>query len=111
MSTSPGSVISSKSHPPPPTSRPAFVDVDKIRNAYQMVAVISQRPSNGLLTFSIFREFERDGRIDRTGFIPEDMADIYLDMAKMAVARMRELRASGDLPFATRPHHQFDEHA
>jgi len=81
-------------------SRPPFVDVDRLRNAYGMVAVISQRLTNGMLTFAIFREFERDGGSARTNFIPEDLADVYLDFAKVVVNRMRELRAAGDLPIA-----------
>lgn len=85
-----------------PMVRAPFVDVDTLRNSYDMVAIISQRLSNGQLTFSIFREFARDGETAKTAFIPEDMAEVYLDFAKIVVARMREIRAAGDLPYATK---------
>jgi hypothetical protein len=83
-------------------ARPPFVDVDRLNNAYGMVAVISQRLNNGMLTFAIFREFERDGSAARTNFIPEDLGDVYLDFAKVVINRMRELRASGALPVSVR---------
>ncbi len=84
-------------------SRPPFVDVDRLKNAYGMVAVISQRLNNGMLTFANFREFERDGEMARTNFIPEDLGDVYLDFSRVVIARMRELRAGGTLPVALRP--------
>jgi hypothetical protein len=84
-------------------SRPPFVDVDRLHNAYGMVAVISQRLNNGMLTFAIFREFERDGEWARTNFVPEDLGDVYLDFAKVVITRMRELRTSGTLPVRTTP--------
>lgn len=90
---------------PEPLSRQTFVDVDQLRNSHGMVAIISQRISNGLLTFSIFREFERGGEIAKTAFFPEDQADIYLEFAKLVLDRMRELRAGGNLPISVRSSH------
>jgi hypothetical protein len=77
---------------PESTMRAPYQDIDKLRNAYGMVAIISQRLSNGMVTFSIFREFERDGEIARTAFIPEDLADVFLDFSKLVVERVREIR-------------------
>jgi hypothetical protein len=89
MTTSPDSV----GHPPKRESmRPPYRDIDRMHNVYGMVAIISQRESNGLLTFSIFREFERDGEIARTAFIPEDLAEVYLDFSKLVIERVREIR-------------------
>jgi hypothetical protein len=87
---------------PDPMSRAPFQDVDRLSNAYGMVGIISQRLSNGLLTFSIHREFERDGETGKTAFIPVDLADVYLDFAKIVVERMRELRDAGNLPYPIR---------
>lgn len=85
---------------PPPDSR--FRDIEKIGpNSVGMVGVISQRLSTGMLTFAIFRVFERDGRQCQTGFVPEDMGEIYLDFTKIVLERMRALRASNDLPVPT----------
>lgn len=88
----------------PSTAHLPYVDVDRLSNAYGMVAIISQRMKNGVLTFAIFREFERNGDTERTNFIPEDMGEVYVDFAKLVLTRMRELRASGTLPpLMTRP--------
>ena len=76
------------------------MDVDKLENSSGLVAVISQRSANGTLTFAIFREFVRDGHVDRTGFVPEDLGPAYLEMAQLAIDRMKVLRAGGGLPFA-----------
>lgn len=100
MST--GSALSSKPTPPPPTSRAGYVDVDKLQNSSRIVCVISQRRATGVLTFGIFREFDREGVVDRTSFIPEDLAEPYQDMVRMAIERMRELREHGKLPFPLR---------
>ncbi len=84
---------------PEPMSRAPFQDLDRLRNAYGMVGIISQRLSSGLLTFSIFREFERDGEIARTAFIPEDLAEVFLEFSGIVIARVREIRATKDLPY------------
>ncbi len=100
MST--GSVLSSRPSLPEPTSRPGFVDVEKLRNSDDIVAVISQRSSNGKLTFGFFREFPRDGAIGRTGFIPEELGESYLRLVQDTIRRCAELKASGALPYPTR---------
>lgn len=81
----------------PPSDSP-FIDVDRLTNAYGMVGIISQRRSNGQLTFSIFREFERHGDINKTAFFPQDLSEQYLDFAKIVVERVRSIRAGGGLP-------------
>lgn len=67
-------------------------------NSYGLIAVISQRLRNNVITFAIFREFERDGVTDRTNFIPEELGEVYLEFAKLVVERVQQLRASGTLP-------------
>lgn len=90
--------------PVTPGPRVPYVDIDRLSNAYGLVAVISQRTNTGMLTFSIFKEFERDGVTERTTFIPEDMIEVYMDFAKLVHERMRVLRQSGTLaPPAARP--------
>ena len=88
----------------PPTrdvhSSPApYVDVDKLRNAEGLVAIISQRRANGTFTFGIFKEFERDGQTERTGFVPAEMAESYIALVRIAVERIERIRATGKAPF------------
>lgn len=105
MST--GSALSSKSTTPPPISRAGFVDVDRLENSNRIVSVISQRRTTGILTFGLFREFERDDgggrRTERTSFIPADLAESYLDMVKLTIERIHHLQKNGPLPFTQRP--------
>jgi hypothetical protein len=80
-----------------------YQDVDRLRTADNMVAVISQRRKGGELTFCIFREFERDGRTEHTAFIGETMTPQYLELAQLAIERMSELaRDPSRLPFPRR---------
>lgn len=74
-------------------ARTAFEDADVLRNDHGMVAIISKRKSNGALTFSIYREFERAGSMARTAFFPLEQGEIYLDFTRIVIDRMRELRA------------------
>lgn len=95
-------VLSSASAPASPTSRPGWVDVDRLESARGVVAVISQRPATGQLTYCIFREFPRRGETHRTGFIPEEMLADHIDMIRMVQARMQQLRETGELPYPGR---------
>jgi hypothetical protein len=78
---------------PPAIQRPAFLDVDRIANSSGLVAVISQRSKDGILTFAFFREFpSRDGeRTDRTGFIPYSMHGQLVEMAQLVEERCAQL--------------------
>lgn len=76
------------------SSRPAFVDLDRMTSVEGLVAVISMRRANGLITFGIFREFERDGHPERTTFIPETMIDAYVDFVDLVKKRVLELRGN-----------------
>lgn len=76
----------------------AFVDIEKLRNAEGLVAIISQRRSNAQVTVSILKEFERDGKIETTSFIGENLFDAYESMLKAVRQRVTELRATGALP-------------
>lgn len=87
--------------PAPVSSRPSYQDVDRLVNSDGIVGVISQRSRNGVLTFAVWREFERDGHLERTQFVEERFAAAYIDMVQMVIARMKVLRASGSLPFPT----------
>ncbi len=69
-----------------------FHDLDKLRDSSGLVAIISQRHSNNVITFTILKEFERDGQVERTGFIPETLSGPYMDMVKLVMERIVELR-------------------
>jgi hypothetical protein len=81
-----------------------YVDVDRIVNSDGIVAVISQRRKTGVLTFTMFREYTDsfDGELKRTGFVPENLFQAYLDTAMLAKKRMEQMRAAGKLPFPVR---------
>lgn len=68
----------SRSGPPP-----AYTDLAKLRNAEGLVAIISRRRSTGVITFAIMKEFERDGRMENTSFVPENLHPSYVDLLKI----------------------------
>ena|SRR5688572_33461240 len=76
-----------------------FVDLDRIEDANGLLAIISQRKSNGVLTFAIFKTFERDGERQRTSFIPKQMADAYRQILDLTVERMQQIEEQGTAPF------------
>lgn len=87
----------SETSPVVPRSLPGYVDVDTLKGADGIVAVISQRRKSGELTFGIFRVFDDN----RTTFIPESKMTSYMAMISLVQQRLIELRASGKLPFET----------
>jgi hypothetical protein len=74
-----------------------FRDLDVLRNAEGMKAVISLRLSNGVITFIIIREFERDGETSTTGFVPASQIDAYIEFVLLVKKRIVELAADIDL--------------
>ncbi len=89
-------VIAPRASAAPPA--PPYADIDVLRSADGITAIISQRRSSGVLTFSIFKEFERDGVIEKTAFITEQLVDSYLAMAEMVKERITKLREMATLP-------------
>lgn len=74
------------------TPAPGFVDLEKLKDAYGIVCIISQRTATGALTFGIFKEFERDGQNHRSTFVGEHLIDAYMDMVAKAKDRIQEIR-------------------
>ncbi len=85
------------SAPPSGSSPPQYVDIDKLENAERIVAVISIRRNNGVITFALFKEFDRDGRIERTSFVPETLGPAYLQMVQLTIARIAAVKADPEL--------------
>jgi hypothetical protein len=88
------------SHPrseskPHPTRDRGFNDLDCLKNADGIIAIISQRRSTGVITIAVMKEFERDGIIERTQFISENLFESYQDMLQRAIDRVRAIRAQG----------------
>lgn len=73
----------------------AFVDVDELRDVNGIVAIISLRKATGGLTFAVFKEFERNGRKERTSFVGEHLLEPYLRMVENVKSRVAELREAG----------------
>lgn len=85
----------SESPPKPHAAKDrGFNDIDVLRNTDGIIAIISQRRSNGAYTIAVMKEFERDGQIERTQFISEHLFDSYQDMVQRAIDRVHELRAA-----------------
>lgn len=78
--------------PPESSSDTAYVDLESLKNAESLVAIISYHRSRGTLTFGVFKEYNRSGQKGKTAFIPEELADSYLDLTKIAVDRVRAIK-------------------
>ncbi len=70
-----------------------FRELDVLRSASGTKAVISQRISNGVITFTIVKEFKRHGVVDWTAFFAEDEIEDFEEMLKLVKQRIAELRA------------------
>ena len=70
-----------------------FIVLDTLRSAGGTKGIISQRMSNGVITFSIVREFERDGVPDWTSYFSEAQLDDFESMLDLIKKRIIELRA------------------
>jgi len=97
MAKSPNGVLSAsgvEAEPVRSSSGPpqSYTDLDKLRSADGIIAVISQRRSTGVITFGIFKEFERDGTVERTSFVPENLAGSYLAMVQLVIERIAQLK-------------------
>ncbi len=75
------------------SSDPKFLELDVLRSACGVKAVISQRTSNGVITFTIVKEFNRHGTTDWTGFFAEDELGEFEEMLALVKKRIAELRA------------------
>lgn len=78
---------SSKSDP-----QPKFVVLDTLKDAAGITAQITQRTANGVITFSIFRVFERDGVEDWTSYFSEAQLPDFKAMLVNVERRITELR-------------------
>lgn len=91
-----------RSGPSPRSGEGGFDDIDRLTDASGLLSVISRRRSNGMMTFCIFKTFERDGKIEQTGFIPELLIPQYHALAKITCDRIGELRMRFDAETAAR---------
>lgn len=84
----------------PPTSsgyHQPYVDLDTIRSSDDLVVIISQRRSNGMLTFGVFKEFVRDHRTDRTTFVSAELMPAYRAILKIAEERLEQIKTDPKL--------------
>jgi hypothetical protein len=72
-----------------------YEDLDRLETAEGLVSIISLRRSTGVITFAIFKEYTRDGALEKSTFIPETLINAYIDLARLTEKRILELRASG----------------
>jgi hypothetical protein len=50
-------------------SHPEFRDVETLRDSSGVIIVVTERISNGRLSFALMNEFERDGITQRSAFL------------------------------------------
>jgi hypothetical protein len=79
-------IVSSRGAPPP-----QYLDLDRLRNADGIIAIISQRLANRAITFALFKEFERDNRVERTSFIASTLRESYVSMVGLVFERIEKL--------------------
>lgn len=77
--------------PLPGTS--GYVDVDTIRTADNIVAVISKRSYDGAFTFNVRRSYMDHGDEKHTSFFPEFMLESYQRVLVLVGERIKQLRA------------------
>lgn len=71
-----------------------FTDVDRISDAFGLVAIISKRRS-GVYTFAVFREFpDSNGQIKKTSFVQSSLGAAYKAIVDLALERIKQLQAA-----------------
>lgn len=72
------------------TTRSGYTDLETIRDPDGCIAVISVRNHTGELAAGVFREYERDGRTEKTAFIPVRQIDSALRVLELAKQYMEK---------------------
>lgn len=70
-----------------------YLDLEVLRNADSLIAIISQRRANGVITFALFKEFERDLRRDRTSFVAAEMGESFRGLLEITLKRIAAIKA------------------
>lgn len=83
-----------KTRRPPPAN--SYADLEVLESADGVIGIISQHKHNGVVTFTILREYDHFGQYKRTSFFPENMMPSYLAMVALLSKRMAEI--VGKLP-------------
>lgn len=74
-----------------------YIDLEKLVDANGIGAIISQRRGNGVITFKLFKEFDRDNRKEQTSFVPNSLIKPYKAMVEIVERRILELEANPKL--------------
>lgn len=72
-----------------------YKDIDRLVSAEGLVSIISLRRSTGVITFAIFKEYERDGAMEKSNFVPETMIKAYRQIVDLTADRIKQIRAEG----------------
>ena len=73
------------------SSRNGYEDVETLRDAGGVAAVISRRKSNGQLSVGFFKIFDRDGDEEKTAFMPRRQIEGLRRLLPVVEQRMDEL--------------------
>lgn len=79
---------------PPNTygSDPLFEVVEPVlRNADGLTVLITKKRSSGVLSCGLFKEFERDGRTERSSFFQRRQINDAIELLKLAGEKMDKL--------------------
>lgn len=84
-----------KQHEPAAGDNGKFIELDVLEMAVSngtIKGILTQRRSNGAITFSIVRTFDRDGIADWTSYFSEAQIEDFRKMTEMIEKRIKELR-------------------
>ncbi len=74
-----------------------YLDLDTIRNADDLMSVISQRRSNGVITVAFFKVFVRDKREERTSFVASELEQAFKELVDITFERIAEIKTNPSL--------------
>ena len=90
-------------HTPGRGPRTGYDDIEEISDPDGVVALISQRRSNGALSVAIFRIYERDGQKEKTNFMSSKHIAAARRVLDIAEKKMAKLEAQSAPQVRARP--------
>jgi hypothetical protein len=76
--------------PPNTLSASQFDELNTIRNSEGLTAVITRKQSNGAISVAIFKEFERNGVLERSPFFQTRQIEQAVELLQTARAWIKQ---------------------
>lgn len=70
------------------------MDIARFEGDQGLVTVISQRSRDGVITFAVFREFDRHGERDRTSFISAELGECFQQHVTKTLDAIRWIKST-----------------